>query len=793
MASFLQNIEKQLYSSATGGVSDLAIGYALASQLPGRGFGGPADALRHLVLGAELARRFGVETAANILAAHEFQDTNPDPADTKQDAYVNSIALAVGKLVGDAGGTTQDVLNISTKILEQSLTGYSWHDMGPGGNWILTADGFYVPPTLSVEFDFHGAAYNVKPIGLTSNSTWQGNPIDANDVQLSNDQSNWPGANFTNQFVYEPGNKALTYSDNIHASTTLQALAAGAGGVVGGTQTAVLTMAVDPSAVTNLLGRPFDGTMADAARIIDGIAGGQLQISGGFVDGQTNERYNAPFDDAPDKVVVSVGDSSLAVATVSAGFLQHITSLPLSGVQIDTGFAPDGSQTETTKDLSNQYTWAEKIVSKDPGGADAAKVEVEDNGTVSDPALSGTTLAGDIGSIFGSNLGRLLGGNSLIGQVAAGTVISTIGKEVGSALFASGTFTLDLAVKDAFGTLGGGSGVGALPSGAIATVSSLLMSELADALNLHGFEGGLFQTAGTTITTQLVTNAYGMMTGATVNGLPVTMFTGFDSGAIFTQLEGAVAGYLGSTLAAHIAMPHYPEGAVGEQIGSSVDGTIGAFLLTPLPVVGPILGSLVGGIAGSILGDLAGNDPESHGRLTFQGGYFFPDPHSFTGANGANGDTFANIAVYTGNVINGLANFAGVHMILPPPPGGVVYTGGGPGLSLLYTQDDHDFFVNENGHPAFVWLQNVQNSDDLSPPVDAGVMDLLHHIDVAGGDPLVRLAWKNSQATNASAFAFDLQVAKRRRGTARQRRQGKFLQRVSAKTERRKRQSAMAA
>src|SRR5947209_6022483 len=139
---------------------------------------------------------------------------------------------------------------------------------------------------------------------------------------------------------------------------------------------------------------------------------------------------------------------------------------------------------------------------------------------------------------------------------------------------------------------GGGGGVGSLPSGAIATVSSLLMSELAHSLHLSGFEGGLFTTVGTTITSQLVTNAYGMMTGASLNGAPYTMFTGFDTGAIFTQLEGAVAGYLGSTLAAHITMPHYAEGATGQQIGSSVGGLVGTWFGGP---VGAFLGSLAGG------------------------------------------------------------------------------------------------------------------------------------------------------------------------------------------------------
>ena len=57
---------------------------------------------------------------------------------------------------------------------------------------------------------------------------------------------------------------------------------------------------------------------------------------------------------------------------------------------------------------------------------------------------------------------------------------------------------------------------GGLPGGAIGAVSSLLIGELADALRLTGFEHGLFQSIGTTVTNQLLTNAYGVATAAVV-------------------------------------------------------------------------------------------------------------------------------------------------------------------------------------------------------------------------------------------------------------------------------------
>jgi Ca2+-binding RTX toxin-like protein len=426
-----------------------------------------------------------------------------------------------------------------------------------------------------------------------------------------------------------------------------------------------------------------------------------------------------------------------------------------------------GLSINTTYDQFGAFSWDREIAAVHPEFID--RIVVNDDGTVGLATYHGATLTGEVGSALGSSLGRLLGGNSLVGQVAAGTVIGTIGKQIGNALYYGGTYTLDVAVKDAFGTLGGGSGVGALPSAAIGAVSSLLMGELAKALHLDGFEGGLVTTIGTSVTTQLITNAYGMATGATwgPDNLSYTMFTGFDPTTLATNIGGAVGGYLGSTLAGHVMVPHYAEGAIGSSIGSSVGGAIGAFLLAPIPVVGPIigsfLGSFLGGVAGSIIGDLAGSGPQSHGQLWFMPDHhFWPEPHSFTSSGGATGNTFRDIATYTGNVVNGLADFAGVQM------NGVVAGGGGQtgpsGLMLLYAQQDHTFWVSEPSGNMAGYVSYVQNADDLAPLVDGGVMTLVHRVTVAGGDPLLRCAWEHSTASSPSAFAVDLQVAKDYRG-----------------------------
>ena len=462
----------------------------------------------------------------------------------------------------------------------------------------------------------------------------------------------------------------------------------------------------------------------------------------------------------------AVDQTSITYLEPGVGVLKHFTSYPANGTQIDVAFGPNGDRIETKTDTGNTFDWNREIqtfIDNNP----VNKIVIDDNEAVAHAEWNGAAMAaGEIGGALGSSLGKLLGGNSLIGQVAAGTVMGVVGKEVGKALFMGGNFQVETVVKDVFGTLAGGPGIGSLPAAAIGAISSLLMSELADALNLDGFEGGLFTTAGTTITNQLITNAYGMMTRATFIGpngtpLPYEMFTGFNPEAIITNLGGAIGGYLGTTLAAHVMVPQYEEGAIGQQVGATVGGTVGALLLAPFPVVGPIigsfLGSFIGGVAGSLLGDLAGNDPESHGRVYFMDHRFWPDPQSFWGDNGADGETFMHIATYTALTLNALADYAGVQMNgLPVDPNASVSNG----LQLNYAQNEDDFWVAEQSGSLAALVYDVDDKDDLSPLVTGGIMALVHSVTLTGGDPLVRYAWAHSQAESPSSLAFDLQVAK---------------------------------
>src|SRR3954451_7991527 len=157
------------------------------------------------------------------------------------------------------------------------------------------------------------------------------------------------------------------------------------------------------------------------------------------------------------------------------------------------------------------------------------------------------------------------------------------------------------------------------------------------------------------------------MTGATfipapgADPVPVTMFSGFDTGAIFLQLEGAIGGFLGSTLAAHIVLPQHPEGAVGQQIGSSIGGALGTFML---PGFGSALGAFVGGAFGTFIGDLFAPESEAHGDLQFDPAthHFIVDAGTYGQVRSHSASAFYEIAHYQADVINGFADLAGAQL-----------------------------------------------------------------------------------------------------------------------------------
>ena len=521
----------------------------------------------------------------------------------------------------------------------------------------------------------------------------------------------------------------------------------------------IITLAIESNQFSTLYDRAFNGSQEDFDRLLTSISKGEIASEGAFVDASSNDRFWAPFaSNFGDRTVVSIDSNGVASSTVVNNFLQHTTSLPIDGSRIDTLFRPDGGRNVTTTDLADQFDWSREFKRIHPDGL-FDQVTVGDDGNVSRLVSGGDTfIGGEIGAILGSNLGRLLGSNTIGGKIAAGTVIGAVGREIGHALENGVTFSLEHMVGDAFGSLGGG--IGSFPSAGIGMLSSLLMGELAERLNIHGVGGAVFQSVGSTVTTKLVTNVYGMATAAVVpgTGLPYQLSTGFDAGSIGFQIESAIASYFGGQLGAKVLAPRYEEGALGGSIGSAIGSAIGTLIAGP---VGAFIGSFLGQVTGTGVGDQIGNDPEVNGQLWFNPFSARYERLPFHTSHGGDATAFIWIAQHQANVLNALIDTSGAQVAYTMPELGFDLTQSWNEVPRLkYTQDDTDFKIKRNNEADFVVLSNVSGPGDLAPMVDSGIMKLVDGIDLTGGDPLVRWVWDHSTANNSTAFEIDLKAAR---------------------------------
>jgi Ca2+-binding RTX toxin-like protein len=150
----IMDLNRILHSGATLGASEGAIQESLASQLPGR-VDGPADAYRHILLAAELTRRFGEDIARAYLNAHEVTGNygGQSAAAEAMDRYNNELGITLGR------------------------ESTSWND---------------VVTRSRAEFDDTGRANWLPPTDWRSNpKDANGNPIPTGDPRLNWPQ-NWP-------------------------------------------------------------------------------------------------------------------------------------------------------------------------------------------------------------------------------------------------------------------------------------------------------------------------------------------------------------------------------------------------------------------------------------------------------------------------------------------------------------------------------------------------------------------------------------------------------------------------
>ncbi len=210
----------------------------------------------------------------------------------------------------------------------------------------------------------------------------------------------------------------------------------------------------------------------------------------------------------------------------------------------------------------------------------------DENGVIieetTDVFFEGTNISfGQIGSIFGSTIGRQLTDDPL-GSIALGTVLGAIGQNlaqiVGASAFGNKTLNdaVDLALDD-FGLDLKAAGVGA--------ISSFLVGQLLNEIGLDGTVGEVVNTfAGTALTT-VATNIAG---GASTAG---DIFAGVNPANI-------IGGFIGSKLASEVISTDTVGGSILASAGGAVGGYIGSIFL---PGIGTAIGSFVGQVSGALI------------------------------------------------------------------------------------------------------------------------------------------------------------------------------------------------
>lgn len=395
------------------------------------------------------------------------------------------------------------------------------------------------------------------------------------------------------------------------------------------------------------------------------------------------------------------------------------------------------------------------------------------------PRVGGLISASSIGSLLGSSLGQAIGGGNIFTQLAAGTALSAILGNLGRSLdgflrdtnLASAGSAASPSLNDA--ALGGIDIdlANAFRAQSVMAISSFLTGELAQAL---GFDGTGFGD-------QLLRATTGSLLGSALNSIAQWTLPGPASNVFDTILGNPLIGvgtFLGRYLAGEIIDPTNTVGAIGGSFGGALGGLIGTSVLIgsvgaqiatslgfaaavgngaglvlslALPGVGAFVGALIGTLIGDFLGDVFGPDPPSaHADLTLLPG----DPEFHTaGHDGSNSQVLnplVSMRLAAINVLNDVVKMVGGQLV----GGDFAYIGfrtehGTTSVGWSYASarsPDVPGGQTGNGHPAH----------DM---VEYAVIQVLKHIEIAGGNLYMKRALAHTTATTLEQLAGELKIA----------------------------------
>jgi Ca2+-binding RTX toxin-like protein len=377
-------------------------------------------------------------------------------------------------------------------------------------------------------------------------------------------------------------------------------------------------------------------------------------------------------------------------------------------------------------DPNNTHPYDELDIDEDSTGKPTgAQVKVDGQPNTADFSA--------VGQVLGSALGRALAPDNRFLASVAGTVVGAAGQKLAQAFSASLTtdasqVNLGTAFSDFHITVAG-AGAG--------SVASFFTAEIGHALGLTGFNADLFNAS------------IGGFASSVANKIATDMLSGglsFDAaigainfGAAASSAGYGVSGLLGGYLGRELVPAHTHEGAVGGQllgaIGSAValTASIAYGLGAVLNFIMPGIGSLVGTIAGTLVGNELGSHPHPAAvDLIDQVGTLYGLTHSQASASDGGDwsipDQMAPAAVAIINAYLGAVKGAAIDHSKQTQIGYVT---------------DPDFRYIDGWAPTHQYYSFVHPND----AIHRAALDVLQHVEVIGGDLLLKRAHANSPSS----------------------------------------------
>ncbi len=375
----------------------------------------------------------------------------------------------------------------------------------------------------------------------------------------------------------------------------------------------------------------------------------------------------------------------------------------------------------------------------------------------------------DAGSLLGQQLGTVLAGGNQLAGVVSSAALKTLGDSLGDVLDGLvGNQSITNAVDDAFKTFGPEL-LANLQSAGVGALSSYLTAELLNTIGVGGLPGGLAQSAGGAVVSQVATNLANLAKGVNfaADGTKLTAFSGVGPGLVVS----AAASYIGSALSSEIKSFE----SVGGQIGSAVGGALAGIVDSPFiiaavatgnpliigaVVVGAVIDTIIASLIGGLIGSIFGGTPRSGADVQWD-----PTSKSFEVSGlysrfGGSKEVANGIGTAVSSTLNGIIAASGGSLINPESVVGGNY--GTYGKDLVYrplsTRDEDAITERYKGKTA---------TSDL---VNHGLYEAIagSGFKILGGDPYVKRALYATiqgaaadPSTFSSALAGNLSAAQR--------------------------------